>query len=145
MPLLPFFAFPWVSASLLPTASDQDVFPLCGPSSACLLFSSERCHLCMSAPRSAAAYIRLLHTGKSVAACASFLSLLRRTSWRRLLRAIVSIVFSVLFVSSLDVFLVGVACIPSPTGADEWILYNFPSMKCYNMPHMVHALIGIVM
>lgn len=63
----------------------------------------------------------------------------------RLLRFIVSIVFSVLFVSSLDVFLVGVACVPDPRGKGRWILYNFPAIHCYDMPHMVHAMVGVVM
>ena len=63
----------------------------------------------------------------------------------KLLRAIVSVIFSVLFVSALDVFLVGVACVPATPHSARCVLYNFPTVRFQSLPALVHGVIGIVM
>ena len=63
----------------------------------------------------------------------------------RLLRVFVSIIFKLLFVSALDVFLVGMSCVAQTPHSPVCVLYNFRDVVMTSSGHLVHAAIGIVM
>ena len=57
----------------------------------------------------------------------------------RVLRAVVSVFFNLLYVSAFELYLVAYACEP-----DTGFLQQFTSVRCFDMPHLPHAIVGIV-